>query len=358
MMKYVLIFLIPCLAFSKVNIRKVVGSHKKDDLINDLREFVECCRPNRLVGTVGSKKAVPFLVDRIKEMTKGDTSTLIVQDFYPEINLAIKSYKDDFKNKIVSRYDKDSIEYQKWSNFTDKVTDFLKSIKKTEGRNLIWEKKGSENKTLIIGANIDTISMKKDFTIDPEAIMPGADDNASGVSILLGMIKALSKVSLKRNIKIIFFDFQELSQLGSKAYLDEFYPDLKKNIEVEGFVNLLMLGHDSKTKKRKGDFKAYVRANNSKDMALAENLIALGKRSTSSVRFEIASNELVHSDQIRFWEKGIPAVVFSQNWEEDYNKNRHHTENDFPETLNFNTLYKSYVYLTSAVMKWALDIDK
>ena len=161
------------------------------------------------MGTVGSKKAVPFLVDRIKEMTKGDTSTLIVQDFYPEINLAIKSYKDDFKNKIVSRYDKDSIEYQKWSNFTDKVTDFLKSIKKTEGRNLIWEKKGSENKTLIIGANIDTISMKKDFTIDPEAIMPGADDNASGVSILLGMIKALSKVSLKRNIKIIFFDFQE-----------------------------------------------------------------------------------------------------------------------------------------------------
>jgi len=340
------------------NVLKLIKNHKKEDLIQDLREFVDCCRPNRLVGTSGHNKVIPFLINKIKKITSGDSSTLVVQEFGPDLNSAISHYKKDFKIQVTQKYSESSEDYKKWKKFTDKTTDFLKSLKGVKGKNLIWEKKGSQNKTLIVGANIDTIVQDEEFSINENANMPGADDNASGISILLGIIKTLGQLDLKNNVKIIFFDFQELNQLGSKAYLEEYYSDLSKNIEVEGFVNLLMLGHDSKSKKgKKRDFKAYIRKENVQDMALAQDLIKRGRTSRSSIKFDISSNESVHSDQVRFWEKGMPGVVFSQNWEDDYNRLRHHTSNDFPETLNFNTLHKSYLFLTTAIAKWALDVD-
>ncbi|MDH5581970.1 MAG: M28 family peptidase [Bdellovibrionales bacterium] len=359
LVKICILLLFSNIGLANSNVKKVVNKYKKDELLKELRGFVQCCRPNRLVGSSGHSLATPFLINRIKEITKGDESTLVVQEFVPDLNEAIKSYKSDFKNNIASKYSSDSKEYLKWKKFTDEIVNFLKSLKGVKGKNLIWEKKGSQNKTLIIGAHIDTVVQNEDFSIDDNAEMPGADDNASGVSILLGMIKVLSQLELKRNLKIIFFDFQEFGQLGSKAYIDEYYSDLSQNIELEGFVNLLMLGHDSKSKnENRGDFRAYIRKENKQDKNLATQLIQLGKASTRSVKFEIAANETIHSDQLRFWEKGIAAVVFSQNWENDYNKDRHHTSNDFPETLNFNTLHKSYLYLTTAIVKWALDIDK
>lgn len=357
-MRFIIPFLLflPILSYSKANVPKTIKSQSKDDIVKYLREFVSCCRPNRLVGTPSHKKAIPFLVDKIKEITKGDTSTLVVHEFYPDINSAIKMYKDDFKTMIVSKYKNSDPEYIKWDLFTQQTISFLKTLKEYRGQNLIWEKKGSSNKTLILGAHIDTFVSDKKFNINPQSEMPGADDNASGVSILLGIIKALSNVELTHNIKIVFFDFHELAQLGSKAFLEEFHSTLTN---VEGFINLLMLGFDSKrfdSAKKLGNMKLYMSSGNEQERSLSELLLKLGKRGTRKVKFESGLKDDLVSDHKRFNSRGIPSLVFSQNWENDYNSKRHHTSDDFVETLNFDTLYGSYLFISSAVLRWALDM--
>lgn len=43
--------------------------------------------------------------------------------------------------------------------------------------------------------------------------------------------------------------------------------------------------------------------------------------------------------------KGDFGLVFSQNWEEDFNPKFYQTPQDTAETLNFKTLYNAYLSL-------------
>jgi len=93
---------------------------------------------------------------------------------------------------------------------------------------------GLKEEVIILGANLDHVG----FCYE---VMPGANDNASGIAVLLGVAEALARSPVKprRSVLMIGFGSKEQAFKGSQTYLeDPVYP--KKKTVV--YLNLSMVG--------------------------------------------------------------------------------------------------------------------
>ena len=100
-----------------------------------------------------------------------------------------------------------------------------------------------KNEYVVIGAHYDHLG----YTIDGETktIYPGADNNASGVSLLLELAFTLNKPEnrQKRTIILIAFDAGESGLLGSKEFVEKLDANIKSNIKVMFSLDMIgMLG--------------------------------------------------------------------------------------------------------------------
>ncbi len=102
------------------------------------------------------------------------------------------------------------------------------------GFNVIGRIEGSDpelkREALIIGAHLDHLGRNHEM-------MPGANDNASGVAVVLGAAEALARspLPLKRSVLFIFFGAEEQGVLGSEFYVKH---PVVANERVVGFINL------------------------------------------------------------------------------------------------------------------------
>jgi peptidase M28-like protein len=103
-------------------------------------------------------------------------------------------------------------------------------------KNIACDKLGSTNNTIVVSAHYD--SRTEDIN-DSEGRAPGADDNASGVSVLLEVARILSKLSLEHSISFVLFSGEEQGKWGSKYYAD--FID-KADIDLDLLINLDMVG--------------------------------------------------------------------------------------------------------------------
>ncbi|MDC1174421.1 M28 family peptidase [Bacteriovoracaceae bacterium] len=349
---------------SVIALKQTINKYPKSKLIKNLREFIKCCNPNRMVGTPGHENASVQLIKQIKEFDKNNSGLVYVDNFVPDLNSAIKLYQNDFDNLVEGKIPKSNPEYKKWKTMTDQMVNELNKRKGIKGKNIIWEKKGYLNPDdiIVVGAHFDNIGHdKKTFKIKTDSFLPGADDNGSGVAIALSLIDILSKMDSPKTIRVVFFDFEEFGFLGSKAFVEKYKDEFKRKNFV-GMINLEMLGTDTvdnDSEKKKGNMKAYIRKNGESgyqsDLKLAKRLTNTGKQMTFSVDFEIGPNGFNQSDHINFWDNGFNAVTFSQNWESDFNHKGYHSENDFVERLNFTTLYGSFQYISGAIIGLSYD---
>ena len=79
----------------------------------------------------------------------------------------------------------------------------------------------------IIGAHYDTVNN------------PGADDDASGVALMLEIARVLSQYETDITIKFIAFDREEQGKVGSTAYVAEHAGE-----QILGMVQIDMIAHD------------------------------------------------------------------------------------------------------------------
>ncbi len=344
-----------------------IENNKEKDIVLELRNFVGASK-SRFVGTANHQKSLEYLKQRITELDLGigsGLSKLSVEEFTPDYDYAKDLYQKDFDGQIKGKFDVNDPTYKKWYGFTENTKSFIDTLKKVKGTNLIWEKKGIINpeQFIIIGAHYDTIAHDKStLKITPHVDMPGADDNGSGVAILLRLIATLSSLDLAKSVKVVFFDFEEVGFLGARSFVNSHLAELQSE-NNKGFLNLEMLGHDSRPGgkiKKSGDMKIYTRATGDKghlnDLALINPLKSCADSVVTQVNFSIEANSFNSSDHINFWEKDIRAVTFTQNWEEDFNEARYHTSNDFVETLNLKTYYQSARYIMAILMCWNYDL--
>jgi hypothetical protein len=355
---------------SAYDLRSAISKTEQKEVIETLRSFVKASKPNRLMGSPGHAGAVSFIADFIMKNDPTKTGTLTEQEFMPEIEFAQKFYQMDFKLKVEDKFPKTSPEYKNWKSFTDSMVKALGEFKKIKGQNLIWEKKGtSENPNLIIvGASYDTINInQKTNTVDLKGNMPGADKNASGVVSLLYLIRELARYELKHTLRVVFLDYQGMGFLGAKHFVEELKNESLKNKNLKNayFINVEMIGNDSKVfdkEQKLGNMCLYYSLPGKplyeKENELALQLVKMGKEVGGDVSFKPNANGFEYSDNIMFQEAGIPSVVFSQNWETDFNNTRYHTPDDFVETINQHTFHKALLSINAGVVSQALEITK
>ncbi len=110
------------------------------------------------------------------------------------------------------------------------------------GKNVVGVIDGADpvlkHEYIVIGAHLDHVGMNP-------FLMPGANDNASGCSVLLATADALSHNArlLKRSILFILFGAEEQGVRGSEFYLAH---PLVPNERINTFINLESIGRGEK----------------------------------------------------------------------------------------------------------------
>ena len=108
-----------------------------------------------------------------------------------------------------------------------------KFVEDLNTQNVIGKANGKGRKSIIISAHYDHLGMMGDV------MFPGANDNASGISLLLNLATYYSKIKSKYNIIFICFGAEEAGLKGSKYFTNNPLIDLRK---VQFVINLDIVG--------------------------------------------------------------------------------------------------------------------
>ena len=201
----------------------------------------------------------------------------------------------------------------------------IKIIKKST-QNVIGLIEGNDeelkNEYIVIGAHYDHIGYggKGSGSRRPylNQIHNGADDNASGVSILIELSNYFSKHKNNRSIIFIAFGAEELGLIGSKHFVNSNIIPLEK---IQIMINMDMVGrlNDEQIINVSGTNTAIGLENQ-----LADIIINFGIKSTFS------SNGYGPSDHSNFYINDVPVLFFFTGGHNDY-----HTPNDDYQKLNY-----------------------
>ncbi len=211
------------------------------------------------------------------------------------------------------------------AQITDSVGDGL-----ITGRNVVAFIDNEAKNTVVIGAHYDHLGMGGIGSLHREgaAIHNGADDNASGVAVMLDLARRLSGMENASNFLFIAFSGEEMGLLGSAYWVKNPTVDIEA---VNYMINLDMVGrmNDEKTIAVHGVgtspvFKQTLFANNTMDLTIVENESGKGP-----------------SDYTSFYIVDIPVLHFFTGQHEDY-----HKPSDDADKLNYNgmKLVSNYIY--------------
>jgi hypothetical protein len=281
--------------------------------INKIKEDVAYLADDKLegrqTGTDGEKKASEYLVKRFKEMgiePKGTEGYLQPFSFKPKTD-------------------------------PHKEVEFITNADSTiTGNNVIGYINNNAKTTIVIGAHYDHLGYGGEGSLyrgEEKAIHNGADDNASGVAIMLNLASRLkvrnnnAEVKDKNNYLFMSFSGEEMGLLGSNYFSKNPTIDAES---INYMINMDMVG------RMKADstlavygvgtsplFKQTIKSNNEK-FKLIENASGVGP-----------------SDHTSFYLIDVPVLHFFTGQHEDYHK----PSDDF-EKLNYEgmDLISDYIY--------------
>lgn len=156
---------------------------------------------------------------------------------------------------------------------------------------------------------------------------PGADDNGSGVAAVLEAAKIMCKYTFSYSVKFILFSAEEWGLYGSAHYA----ADAKRRGEnIIGVINMDMISY---TDHLPEDLDVIV---NSSSKWLGAILEAAAANYSSIDVASTVDGSYDYSDHSSFWDKGFPAVLAIEDYE-DTNP-YYHTAGDTLSTINLDFL--------------------
>lgn len=204
------------------------------------------------------------------------------------------------------------------------------------------------NKTIIIGAHYDN---RAEILNNTNTRAPGADDNASGVSALLELVRILSPLNLKYNLEFVLFSGEEQGLWGSSSYV-KYIDNNNRTKTIDLYINFDMLGYTPSNETSKVILEydignKYVQNDeHSKTIALFINQIA-----SNYTNLEAILSKLENSDFIPFEAFGHTVIGIHDG---GVTKNPHyHNSSDTPDTLNI----KYLTSITKMVLATILELD-
>ena len=182
---------------------------------------------------------------------------------------------------------------------------------------------------IIIGAHHDHLGMggqgSSSRVPDTVAIHYGADDNASGVALMIEMAERLAAASepFSRSIMFVAFAAEEMGLLGSKHFVD--------NMGIDPAAVNLMINLDMVGRMKEGNGLQVAGVGTA--AGLRDTVLAYSD--TSAVRLSFTSEGYGPSDHSSFYGKNIPVLSVTTGAHLDY-----HTPADTPDKLNYEGMVK------------------
>jgi Zn-dependent M28 family amino/carboxypeptidase len=286
----------------------LLGCNKEYKVENKIKEDVDFLADDKLegreTGTKGEREAADYIAKRFKSLELEGKGT--------------DGYFQDFRFK--PRTDPHS-EVQ----FTETNSDST-----VTGRNVLGFLDNDAAKTIVIGAHYDHLGYGGEGSLyrdDNNSVHNGADDNASGVAVMLNLASKLKTANTNNNYLFMAFSGEEMGLLGSNYFVKNSTIDMES---VNYMLNMDMVGRlqaDS-TLAVYGTgtspmFKQTVTANND--------------------NFKIVQHEsgVGPSDHTSFYLSDIPVLHFFTGQHEDY-----HKPGDDSEKLNYDgmNLISDYIF--------------
>lgn len=204
------------------------------------------------------------------------------------------------------------------------------------GTNVIGYIDNKADKTVIIGAHYDHLGMGGEGSLyaDGEAIHNGADDNASGVAVLLQLAAKLKDTITQHNYLIMAFSGEEMGLLGSNYFSKNPTIDLSK---ANYMLNMDMVGRmrEDKTLSISGTGTAPIWG-----QVLNSN--------NPGFKLVLSESGMGPSDHTSFYLQDIPVLHFFTGQHEDYHK----PSDDF-DKLN----YEGMEMITDYILSVIYDLD-
>ena len=244
----------------------------------------------RQVGSEGHRAAREYLIDRMTE-------------------LGIKPYRND------------SYELP----YSGSGTEFVNLIGRIQGS-------AKDRDPILLGAHYDTCGP-----------IPGADDNASAIAIVLAVVEELTSVSLDRDLIIAFFDAEEPPYFLTDAMGSIYFFSSQRTEEIACAIILDLMGHDVPIP----GFEDLLFITGMESHSQLENVIKLTGENTR-IRIVPALNSYVGdmSDHHIFRVNDVPYLFLScGRWE------HYHMPTDTPEKLNYQKMGAISEYLASLIVR-------
>ncbi len=164
--------------------------------------------------------------------------------------------------------------------------------------NVIAERQGQQQQgrnVVLLVAHLDSLSN----SANPNALAPGADDNASGCAGLLRIAWALRAHSAQHDFRLILFGAEEQGLLGSRHYVDQLSTTEKRRISA--VINMDMIGV------KNSEQATVLLEGGAQSQALIDQL-ADAAAAYTHLKVETSLNPYA-SDHLPFIDAGLPAVL-------------------------------------------------
>ena len=259
----------------------------------------------RGTGTEGERLASEYIANRFKKLgiePKGE------KGYFQEFN---------FKPKLGPHSEVKFINQEEDGSIT--------------GRNVLGFIDNKAENTVVIGAHYDHLGYGNEGSLyrGEKAIHNGADDNASGVAVMLNLASKLKKENTNNNYLLMAFSGEEMGLLGSNYFVKNATVNTKK---INYMINMDMVGR------------------------LKDSILAVYGTGTSPIwrqtisslndNFNLVEKEsgVGPSDHTSFYLNDIPVLHFFTGQHEDY-----HKPSDDQELLNYEGMYQISDYIFSIV---------
>jgi len=205
------------------------------------------------------------------------------------------------------------------------------------GNNVIGFLNNNAENTIVIGAHYDHLGFGGEGSLyrdSIKAVHNGADDNASGIAVLLNLAERLQNKNTNNNYLFIGFSGEEMGLLGSNFFVKNPTIDTKK---ISYMINMDMVGR----MKKDSSLAVYGTGTSSvfKDILRANN-----------THFKLIQQEsgVGPSDHTSFYLADIPVLHFFTGQHEDY-----HKPGDDSEKLN----YRGMQLIADYILNIISDLD-
>jgi Zn-dependent M28 family amino/carboxypeptidase len=207
------------------------------------------------------------------------------------------------------------------NGWTTQTQDF--SYQGTPARNLIGVK-GAGNEIVILGAHYDTRRRADQDAQQPDQPVPGANDGASGVAVLLELARALDVQKSGKQVWLVFFDAEDNGELdgwdwiaGSRHFADNM------TITPSAVVIVDMVGDQQQD--------LFLERNSTQE--LAQQIWDVAQQLGYGEQFKPQGRWSMIDDHTPFLERGLRAVDII-----DFDYPHWHTTQDTPDKVSANSL--------------------